>query len=1079
MMNRAYLWLVVFVAILIGFALNSNAWAAGDNFLADYLRCEYRVDPEGIDVVKPRLSWTLASEQRGQHQTAYQILVASSSEILQQNQGDFWDSGKVQSDQTVAVQYAGSVLTSNMECFWKVKVWDKDDVDCGWSSPAKWSMGLLNQSDWQAQWIGYDPPEADKPEIPEAVQQAGWIWSDANANNGTSVGNRYFRRTFEISSGWQVEGAVCYITADDAFELSVNGQLVKTGSSHSVIKKVSFKEYLQTGDNVLAVRGTNDGTSDNPAGLLVAAIIKFQTGDTLEILSDNQWKANTQEVSGWQESGYDDSGWSNAYQFGTYGSSPWGEPRLLHLPPVRYLRGDCTLAAKTIKTAKLYTTALGIYEIYMNGQRVSQDYFSPGWTDYTKRIYYYTYDVTSIAQSGANTIGTILADGWFAGYVGYARERNHYGQKLRLLCQLYVQYEDGTSQVFASDGNWKASLGPIGQADFLQGESYDAQKEMPGWNGPGFDDSSWPAVEVGDNEVSPSVQAAVSEPVVVFEEVDAVSVSEPIPGTYVFDMGQNFAGVVRLKVQGQAGQRIQLRHAERLNPAGTIYTANLRSAAATDTYICKGGGVEIWQPYFTFHGFQYVELTGLDSIPALDTVTGLAMSSDTPTTGTFECSDAVVNKIQSNAVWTQRMNFIDVPTDCPQRDERLGWTGDAQVYINTAAYHNDVQSFFTKWNTDLMDAQRADGQFPTVAPLKVSGDDGGPAWADAGVICPWTIYKMYGDKQMIEQYYDAMKKFIDFCKNRCTSELLPPASFHCFGDWVNINDNTPNEVIFMAYFGYSTNLLAQMAEDIGKTADAAYYSQLFQQIKTSFNDAYVDADGKINGDSQCAYVLAIAYDLLDEETQKKAATHLVRRVKEENWHLSTGFVGTKDLMLALAKIGRNDVAYRLLHNDTFPSWGFSIKNGATSIWERWDGWTPENGFQTPTMNSFAHYSFGAVCQWIFENIGGIQTDGPGFKEIILKPQPGGKLTWAKTTFRSVRGNIQTDWKLNRSILDCKVTIPPNTTATLYMPAKSASVVTESSQPAGQTDGVTFVKFEDGCVVYTLQSGSYQFKSRID
>ncbi len=1074
MKRQFFLWMLI---VNLFFVLQPNLQAADKQLQLNSLRCEYRVDPMGIDVIAPRLSWTLKSDYRGQKQTAYQVLVASSQKQLNANQGSLWDSGKVQSNETIAVKYAGSALMSNMDCFWKVKVWDKDDNASQWSETAKWSMGLLNPSDWKAQWIGYDPPETEN-RIPGDVQRAHWVWADANANNGTAVGDRYFRRVFEIPSNWQLEEAVCYITVDDAFELFVNGQTVKKARNHGILQKVEIKSNLQAGTNVFAVRGTNEGSSDNPAGLLVAATIQSKAGEILEILSDGEWKSNVQEVTGWKSVGFDDSDWSNAFQFGVYGSSPFGGPKLRHLPPVRYLRHDYSVQSKPIKKASLYATALGNYELYVNNQRISQDYFSPGWMDYTKRIHYRTYDITKVLKSGNNAIGAMLGDGWYAGYVGYARERNHYGQYLRLLCQVNVEYEDGTTQVIASGPSWKASLGPILYGDFLQGEFYDARKEMPGWNGPGFDDSSWQSVAVGSNEVSPTVQAAVSEPVVVFEEVTPISVSEPVFGTYVFNMGQNFAGVVRLKVQGQAGQIIQLRHAERLNPDGTIYTTNLRSAAATDTYICKGDGVEIWQPYFTFHGFQYVELTGLDSTPGLDVITGLAMSSDTPTTGTFECSDAMVNKIQQNAVWTQRMNFIDVPTDCPQRDERLGWTGDAQVYINTATYHNDVQAFFIKWITDLMDAQRADGQFPTVAPLKVSGDDGGPAWADAGVICPWTIYKMYGDKQIIQENYDAMKRFIDFCKNRCTAELLPPASFHCFGDWVNINDNTPNEVIYMAYFGYSTNLMAQMAEDLGKTADAAAYRQLFEQIKASFNKAYVDADGKIHGDSQCAYVLAIAYDLLDEETQKKAAKHLVRRVREKNWHLSTGFVGTKDLMLALAKIGRNDVAYRLLHNDTFPSWGFSIKNGATSIWERWDGWTPENGFQTPTMNSFAHYSFGAVCQWIFENIGGIQTDSPGFKHIVLKPQPGGKLTWAKTNFNSIRGVIRTDWKLAGSVLDCQVTLPPNTTATFYMPAKSAAVVTESGQPADQADGVTLVNYEDGYAIYTILSGSYQFKSRI-
>lgn len=907
--------------LLTGCELEQDMQSKKVNLDTVYLRCEYRVNPLGIDVVNPRLSWELESDERGQKQTAYQVIVASSGDRLEQNEGNLWDSGKVQSDETTAIVYIGAPLTSEQDCFWKVKVWDRDDKASKWSQSAKWSVGLLKPEDWKAQWIGFDPAKV--------IEQA-----------------------------------------------------------------------------------------------------------------------------------------------------PQTESKQLILPPARYLRQDCSLAAKKIKKARLYATALGIYQIYVNGQRITQEYFSPGWTDYTKRIHYRTYDVTEILQDGDNAVGAILADGWYAGCVGWDNQRNHYGQHLRLLCQLSIEYEDGATQVIATGPDWKASSGPILQTDFLQGETYDARKEMPGWNTANFDNSNWQPVTVNSDEVHPRVQAAVSEPVVVFEEVKSVSVSEPTPGRYVFDMGQNFAGVVRIRVQGEAGQAIQLRHAERLNPDGTIYTTNLRGAAATDTYICKGSGEEIWQPYFTFHGFQYVELTGVDSRPELDAVVGLAISSDTPATGTFECSDPVVNKIQSNAVWTQRANFIDVPTDCPQRDERLGWTGDAQVYINTACYHNDVQAFFIKWLTDLMDAQRDDGQFPMVAPLKVAEGDGGPAWADAGVICPWVIYEMYGDKRVLESHYNAMRKFISFCKDRCTDELLPPEKFHCFGDWLNINDDTPKDVIYMAYFGLSTKLMANIAEVLGKTDDKANYNQLFERIKASFKKAYVQPDGKIKGDTQTAYVMAIAYDLLEDDMQKRASEHLVRRIEECNWHLSTGFVGTKDLMLVLAKIGRNDVAYRLLHNDTFPSWGFSIKHGATSIWERWNGWTPNEGFADPGMNSFAHYSFGAVCQWMFENIGGIQTEGPAFKHILLKPEPGGKLTWAKTNYRSIRGTIQTDWEVKDSTFHCCVTIPPNTTATLYLRAVAKESVYESGKMLQETNGILSMSYQAGTMVIKLDSGRYDFESRL-
>jgi len=569
----------------------------------------------------------------------------------------------------------------------------------------------------------------------------------------------------------------------------------------------------------------------------------------------------------------------------------------------------------------------------------------------------------------------------------------------------------------------------------------------------------------------------VTAPVTVFSTLKPVSVSEPVRGKYIFDIGQNIAGIIRLKIQGQKGQRIQVRHGEQLNPDGTLYTTNLRTAASTDVYICKGGGkTEVWQPHFTQHGFQYVEVTGLDKKPPLNTVTGLVFTSDTPVVGSFECSNAMVNQLYSNIVWTQRMNFIDLPTDCPQRDERYGWTGDAQVYINTACYNNDVQSFFTKWLTDLTDAQREDGQFPRYAPLKTSPTDGGPAWADAGVICPWTIYKMYGDTRILETHYDAMKNFIVFNQNRFTSELLPPANFHCFGDWLNIEDETPNDVIYTAYFALSTNLFSKIAEALGKTDDAEFYSSLFEKLKVSFNKAFVGPDGKIKGDTQAGYVLAIAYDLLDEVHQKLAAEHLARRVKECDGHLSTGFVGTKDLMLALAKIDRNDLAYQLLYQDTYPSWGFTIKHGATSIWERWYGWTPEEGFADPGMNSFAHYSFGAVGQWMFENIGGIKTDGPGFKKIIIHPQPDSKLTWAKTSYRSIHGLIVSNWEIKNGRFILDVTIPSNTEAVVSIPARDSEKILESGVIAQQADGVTFLKHQTNTNVFKVKSGKYQFIS---
>ncbi len=546
------------------------------------------------------MSWIVESTQRGQKQTAYHVLVAGDEATLRQDQGDLWDSGKVQSDETTAIVYAGKPLRSHQRCYWKVRVWDKDGTPSTWSKPALWSMGLLEPSDWQG---------------------ADWIGSDKSRKNVILPPPAYLRTTFQVE--------------------------------------------------------------------------------------------------------------------------------------------------KPVRRATLYATALGIFDVHLNGQRVSDDYFNPGWTDYTKRVYYRAFDVTSQVRAGDNALGAILADGWYSGYVGFGKKRDHYGTKPRFRALLHLELADGSTTDIVTGPRWRTATGPIHEADFLMGEVYDAQEAQSpawrGWDSSGFDDSRWGPVDLGA-ELKPSVQSHPAPPVRAFAELKPRTIKEPKPGAYVFDLGQNFAGNIRLKVTGEPGRKITLRYAERLNPDGTIYTTNLREARVTDTYLCSGQGEETWSPRFTFHGFQYVELTGLKSPPNEKTITGVALSTDTPVVGRFACSDPMLNQLHSNIEWTQRANFIDIPTDCPQRDERLGWTGDAQVYIGTAALNCDVQAFFNKWLVDLTDGQRADGQFPMVAPVKVAGDDGGPAWADAGVICPWTIYQVYGDRRVLERQYPSMVKFIEFCR---------------------------------------------------------------------------------------------------------------------------------------------------------------------------------------------------------------------------------------------------------------------------------------------------------------------------
>jgi alpha-L-rhamnosidase len=531
-------------------------------------------------------------------------------------------------------------------------------------------------------------------------------------------------------------------------------------------------------------------------------------------------------------------------------------------------------------------------------------------------------------------------------------------------------------------------------------------------------------------------------------------------------------------------------------PSGTIYTTNLRGARATDTYICKGQGKETWQPEFTFHGFQYVEVTGYPGQPRLSDIRGIELTSDTPVVGKFECSDDTANTLYHNICQTQRANFIEIPTDCPQRDERLGWMGDAQIYVRTATYNTDVASFFTKWLVDVEDAQLPNGAFTDVSPRLVAEGGGTAAWGDAGVICPWTIYEVYGDKRVLAEHYDAMTKWIDYCQGTTTNLLRPAQGY---GDWLSIQADTPKDVLATAYFAYSTKLVAQAAEVLGKHDDAAKYRELFEAIKRSFNDAYVGADGRIKGNTQTVYVLALAFDLLNEERQAQAVEYLVDDIRSRNWHLSTGFVGTKDLMATLTRFGQTNVALALFHNKTFPSWGFSIEHGATSIWERWDGWTPEKGFQDPGMNSFAHYSFGAVGEWMFKTIGGIDTDGPAYKRIVIRPRPDGRLAWAKTSYDSIRGEIATSWKIRKASdrggwdlsrhpllgrgkgitqLSLDVTIPANTTAIVYIPTADAAGITEGGRSAMDSPGVQFVGTDGDNAMFEVGSGRYSFKSEM-
>jgi alpha-L-rhamnosidase len=599
--------------------------------------------------------------------------------------------------------------------------------------------------------------------------------------------------------------------------------------------------------------------------------------------------------------------------------------------------------------------------------------------------------------------------------------------------------------------------------------------ELTGWDMPDYDASVWSSVDVQPRMSVPALVADRAEPVRVTKHLAPRSITQ-VGDAYVCDMGQNMVGWVRLRAQGAAGTQITLRFTEMANPDGTVYTENLRAARQTDVFILKGNRVEVFEPHFTFHGFRYVEITGYPGVPTVEDVVGCVVHSDAPLAGSFTCSNPMINQLAQNIQWGQRGNFLSVPTDCPQRDERLGWLGDAQVFARTATYNMDVAAFFTKWLVDIEDAQAFSGAFPNVVPKLARLEDGAPAWADAGVIIPYTVYLMYGDTRILERCWNGMVRWMEYLQQANPGHLWIGRRTRNYGDWLSINADTPKDLLATAYYAYDAALMAKIAEVLGRSNDAEKYRSLFEAIKIAFIRAYVEPDGRIKGNTQTAYVLALHMNLLPDELRAAAALYLVEDILAKGGHLSTGFIGVSYLCPTLEANGYPDIAYRLLTNETFPSWGYSIKQGATTIWERWDGWTEDKGFQTPKMNSFNHYSLGSIGQWLFQAVAGIEPEKAGFEHIRLRPRIGGGLTHVQAEYNSIRGKIRVHWQVDEDVLTLNVTVPANATATLFLPARSVDDVTESGLPIGQVLGVSFLHQEGVTSVFALLSGDYTFSS---
>jgi len=904
------------------------------------LRCGYLTNPLGIGESRPLLSWKLSpatgkEEERGLAQSAYQILVASSRDVLESGKPDLWDSGRVASNRTVFVDYAGKPLASAARAWWTVRIWDQARAPSALAAPQFWEMGLLDKGKWTGRWI--------------ACTLVG--------GPQTSIPAPYFRKPFAISR-------------------------------------------------------------------------------------------------------------------------------------------------QPIISARLYATALGLYEFHLNGQRIGCDLFTPGCTDYRKRVQYQAYDVAEYLRPGENVIGAILGDGWYCGFMGNSVMRQFYGDRPKILAQLVVTFADGSVQTISTDSSWKFSAGPILANDFMMGESYDARLEMPNWNAPGsFDDNRWqPAVEVPDPGVA--ITAMSGPPVRRMLELKPIDIKQRHNRWWLIDFGQNMVGNVRLRMKGKAGVTVRMTFVEMLDKNGGPYTANLRQAKQTDYYTLRGDpDGETYEPRFTFHGFRYVEIDHYPGQLTAGDIVAVVIHSDMEQTGSFECSEPLVNQLQKNIQWGQRGNFVDIPTDCPQRDERLGWTGDAQVFCRTAAFNFDVAGFFAKWTADMRDAQTERGSYPwiipnTEAPRKDEpewGSDGGPAWADAGVICPWTMWLVHGDVRLVERHYASMCKFVDYLKQSTDPFHLIRShpewkGFHGFGDWLSqdsrdgLMGGTPKDLIGTAFTAYDARLLAQIAAALGREKDVAKYTQLVSDVTAAFCRRFVTADGLIVANTQTACVLALHFDLLPPEKRPAVLEALVRNIRNDGTRLNTGFVGSPYLNFVLTRFGKLDVAYELLMQTKWPSWLYAVTQGATTIWERWDGWTHDKGFQDAGMNSFNHYAYGAIGAWLYQIVAGLDVDPnrPGYEHIIFHPHPqrNGPLMHAQAKLESNRGPIESVWRLKTDgcTLQYEISIPPNLTATAHIPAADPAAVLESGKSPKSAVGIKALPPSTTHAIFELTSGRYTFTS---
>jgi alpha-L-rhamnosidase len=1050
--------------ILLFLLVVSLAQAAAPSLKPTALKCEYRTNPLGIDETQPRLTWTLAAANpatRNLKQSAWRVIVASTPENAIAGKGDLWDSGKVDSSDSVLVPYKGKALESGMRAYWRVEVWDQAGVGSGWSPTASWSMGLLNPDDWKGKWIGRD--ESAPYEYPgspfQVLKPAHWIWSE-----GESSGVRWFKTNIELRSPRIIRHATFVLGADNGFEATINGKYVGRGNSPTMPEVLDVATALKPGSNEIVVKARH--TRSGRAGVIGTLKVEFTTGEPMLFSTGSSWQASQSESGPW----------SAAKDLGAYGIEPWGDVGLVEerALPARMLRKEFAVGP-ALKHATVYYSGIGLSELHVNGAKIGDRVLSPALTDYSKRAFYVTEDVTKQLTSGKNAIGVMLGNG------RYFPPRNRvpigtqgYGCP-KLLLQLDLEYADGKHETVVSDESWTLTTdGPVLVNNEYDGEEFDARKDVAGWSRAGMDDSKWlPAAAV--QGPAGAIRAQMDEPLKVVETMTPKSVKQIRPGVWIVDMGQNMVGWARLSVTGAKGTAVTLRFAETLKPDGTLYVDNLRSARATDVYWLKGGGPEVWEPRFTYHGFRFVEITGYPGTPTLHTLAGRVVHDAMERAGDFQSSDAMLNAIHHNIYWGIRGNYRSIPTDCPQRDERQGWLGDRSVVSRSESYMFDVAAFYTKWITDLNDSQRPSGSIPDVVPNYWVLYNDGIVWPSTFLLAPSMIYEQYGDPRVIARNYPAMKKWVEYMRGFLKDGIMPK---NTYGDWCVPPENpklihsqdpariTKPALLSTAYYYKMLQLMSRYAKLIDKQDEAKEFDVLAVQVRDAFmREYYKQAEGRFDNGTQTSSVLPLALGLVPDADRTKVFEALVRKIEvESNDHVGVGLVGAQWLMRTLSDNGRADLALTIATQKTYPGWGYMVEKGATTVWELWNGDTAD-----PAMNSGNHVmQIGDLGLWMYEYLAGIRTDPeqPGFKHVIVKPYPVPKLSFVKATHKTAYGTIASSWKQEGGKLSLTVTVPPNTTATIYVPGKN---VTEAGgAKAARTDG--------GAAVFETGSGTYTFSA---